>query len=521
MPTTTITPSTSSAPFRRPAPADASAGAPLPGSPRVAALLCALVLAAVGAAPAAGEQLQDKGSYWRLWSPPESGTGRMEYYCDIPKRVVETTDRAIRSKVFQIPCQLGHGGIPAGADLNIWHVGSGTAQQGSSGAWDYSYYHSDIRMYPGERGTKRFGILINDDQGVEKAESFSFALKWSTKVGYPPFWFTINESLHTFTVHIDDDDEFHLSVSPDAVSESGGGQTVTVTATNTSGAKLSEARVLDVQVGSSSDLAVEGTDYQNVGNFNITIPKGSSSATGTFTLTPVDDAHLEAGERITVSASGYTQINGHKLTPRVRGTGLWLTDSETIALSATPDVNEGGGAQTVTVTATASGTAQRAIPLTISVGKSGDAAVSGTDYHAVSDFTLTIPSGSSTGTATFQLAPINDTISENDETVSITGSANYGGTITDASVKILDNDVVLSLNPSSVGEEAGAKTVTVTAKVKTARSVAHTVTASVGQPGDRALSGTDYAPSRASRSRSRPTRPAALRRSRSPRATIM
>ena len=416
----------------------------------------------------------------------------MDYYCDIPKRVVETTNRAIRSKVFQIPCRVGRRRHPAGAEVWIWSTGSATATNGSSGNWDYNFYHSYLKMYPGDRGTQRLGFRINDDQGVEKAETFSFALKWSTKVGYPPFWFTVNESLHTFTVHIDDDDEFHLSVSPDNISESGGGQWVTVTATNTSGAKLSEDRWLNIQVGNSNDHAVEGTDYQSTNDFRLRIPKGKSSAQTRLLLTPIDDAHLEAGERITLSGSGSSQINGRTLTPRVRGTGLWITDSETITLSATPDVNEGGGAQTVTVTATASGTAQRAIPLTISVGKSGDAAVSGTDYHAVSDFTLTIPSGSSSGTATFQLTPINDTTLENDETVSISGRANYGGTITDASVKILDNDVQLSLNPSSTGEEAGAKTITVTAKVKTARSTAQTVTVSVGKPGDQATEGTDY-----------------------------
>ena len=128
-----LTFSTCPTPDRRPgAPAPRR---PLLGSPRAAALLGALVLAAVGAAPAAGDptQLEDKGSYWRLWSPPEPNTTRKEYHCDIPKRVVETTNRAIRSKVFQIPCKLGHGGIPAGAEVWIWSTGSATATNGSSG----------------------------------------------------------------------------------------------------------------------------------------------------------------------------------------------------------------------------------------------------------------------------------------------------------------------------------------------------------------------------------------------------
>ena len=448
-----------------------------------------------GATAMSSKHIQDKGTYWRLWSPPDPVTNRYEYYCDISKRVVETTNRAIRSKLFQIPCKVHQGGIPAGAVVEMWASGSSTATNGSSGDWDYNFYHTKFTMYPGDSGTQRLSFNINDDQGAEAAESFQFAVKWTTKVGYPPFWFTLNESVHTMTVNIDDDDDFQLTVSPESVAEGGGAKIVTVTATNASGAALAEARKISVQVGTTGDLAVEGTDYQTVNNFDITIPKGSSSGTGTFTLTPIDDAHLEAGERISLSGSGSTQINGRTLTPRVRGAGLWLTDNETITLSATPDIDEGGGTQTVTVTATASGTAERAIPLTISVGKSGDSAASGTDYNAVADVTLTIPSGSKSGTATVQITPVNDTTQENDETITISGSAgDYGlsSAIADTSVKIFDNDVLLALSPASVGEEGGAQSVTVTARAKTARAASRALTVSVGKLGDQAVSGTDY-----------------------------
>ena len=195
------------------------------GSPRAAALLAALVLAAVGAATAAADsQIQDKGSYWRLWSPPEPTTKRYEYFCDIPKRIVETTNRAVRSKLLQIPCKLHQGGIPAGAVVEMYAAGSSTATNGSSGNWDYNFYHSKLKMYPGDKGTQRLQFRIHDDQSAEGAEYFQFALKWSTKVGYPPFWWTLNESVHTLTVYIDDDDEYDLSVSPGQVWEEAGDQ---------------------------------------------------------------------------------------------------------------------------------------------------------------------------------------------------------------------------------------------------------------------------------------------------------
>ena len=134
--------------------------------------------------------IQDKGTYWRLWSPPDPVTNRYEYYCDISKRVVETTNNAVRSKVFQIPCKVHQGGIPAGAVVEMWATGSSTATNGSSGDWDYNFYHTRFTMYPGDRGTQRLSFRINDDQGAEAAESFQFGLKWTTKIGYPPFWFT-------------------------------------------------------------------------------------------------------------------------------------------------------------------------------------------------------------------------------------------------------------------------------------------------------------------------------------------
>ena len=57
----------------------------------------------------------------------------------------------------------------------------------------------------------------------------------------------------------------------------------------------------------------------------------------------------------------------------------------------------------------------------MSVG--GGSATSGTDYTAVSDFTVTIPKESASGTGTFTLTPTNDAIAEGDETIDVTGTA--------------------------------------------------------------------------------------------------
>ena len=446
-----------------------------------------------GGATASSSQIKDNGSSITIYSPKDPVLGRMEYQCTIPKRVTETADTSLRFKHFQIACGARPGAIRAGAVAEFWSSGSATATKGSSGDWDYEFFNQKTKFWPGDKSIQRLGFRINDDELTEGPEYFQFSLKWTTKVGlgWLGIWLTLNESVHTVTVWIDDDDEYNLSVAPASVTEAGGAKTVTVTASVADDAVLAEARTLNIQVGKSGDLAVEGTDYRNVGNFDVTIPKGSNKGTGTFTLTPVVDAHLEPNERITVAGSGKSDINGKVLRPRVNSAALWLSDSSVVALSASPAVNEGGGSQTVTVTATSTGTAQRATPVTVSVGKSGDAAVEGTDYQAVSDFTVTIPSGSKTGTGTFSITPINDTAVEDDETITLSGTI-PGGTVTDGSLTLLDNDVTLALSPASTGEEAGAKTVTVTARAKTARTAARALTVSVGKVGDSAEAGTDY-----------------------------
>ena len=59
---------------------------------------------------------------------------------------------------------------------------------------------------------------------------------------------------------------------------------------------------MTVVVGSGT--ATEGTDFASVADFTITIPAGSASATGTFTLDPTEDA-IDEGAGETVSIDGF------------------------------------------------------------------------------------------------------------------------------------------------------------------------------------------------------------------------
>ena len=250
---------------------------------------------------------------------------------------------------------------------------------------------------------------------------------------------------------------------------------------------------MTISVGGTG-TATSGTDYAAVTNFDLTISKGQTSGTATFTLTPTDDTLVEGNETIGVAgtATGLT----------VNGADLTLTDDDAAAvvnLSLNPSsVGEGDSAKTVTVTAAFSNTNTytAAKTVTVTVGGSGTA-TSGTDYTAVSNFDVTIDAGKTSGTATFTLTPTQDTLVEGNETIGVAGSAT-GLTVNKADLTLTDDDaapeVNFSLNPSSVSEGASGTSVTVTATFSNSSTYGadKKVTVSVGGSGT-ATSGTDYA----------------------------
>ena len=328
-------------------------------------------------------------------------------------------------------------------------------------------------------GTGTFTLTPTQDTSAEGSESVGI---------------TGSGTLMTVTgtsLNITDDDTrtIDLSVDKTTVGEGEGATTVTVTATAKSA--VTEATKVTVSVGASGDGATSGTDYTAVADFDITIAANTTSKTGTFTLTPTDDSTYEAEESVSVSGSASPHtVNGTSLAiGNNDGIGITLTTSPT-------SVVEGAGATSVTVTATAAKTTLAAIDVAVSVGKSTDTATEGTDYPTVKDFTLTIPKGKTKGTATFTLIPNSDKkTSESDETISVEGSSSPH-TVTGASLTLSNatasNPITLSVSPSSVGEAAGATTVTVTAKMKTSFVASTDMTVTVGTSGS-ATSGTDYA----------------------------
>ena len=282
-----------------------------------------------------------------------------------------------------------------------------------------------------------------------------------------------------------------LTTAPTSVGEDDSATEVTVTATLGGSVTLASATEVTVSVGGGS--ATSGTDYTAVADFTLTIAATDSTGTGTFTLTPTQDSVSEGDETIDVTGTA----GDFTVTPAE----MTLTDDETaprtIALTTDPtSVVEDDSATEVTVIATLGGsvTLSSATEVTVSVG--GGSATSGTDYTAVADFTLTIAATESSGTGTFTLTPTQDSVSEDDETIDVTGAAG-DFTVTKAEMTLTDDEtaptaIALTTAPTSVREDASATEVTVTATLGGSVTLAGATEVTVSVGGGTATSGTDY-----------------------------
>ncbi len=235
-----------------------------------------------------------------------------------------------------------------------------------------------------------------------------------------------------------------------------------------------------MRVSVGGGTADSGTDYAAVTPFDVTIPPGAASGTGSFTLTPTQDVLSEGSETLDVTgASGDITVTKAEIT---------LTDDDDApgGITLTVDestVAEDAAATTVTVTAAVDGTTRYKDATTVRVSVGGGTADSGTDYAAVTPFDVTIPPGAASGTGSFTLTPTQDVLSEGSETLDVTG-ASGDITVTKAEITLTDDDdapgATLVLTPATIGESGDDNASTVTATLSGASSEAVTLTVSAG-----------------------------------------
>ena len=357
----------------------------------------------------------------------------------------------------------------------------GTATQGT----DYTENTAALDFVGAAGETVSFTVPTTDDVDIEVDETFTVGL-------------TVSGTSHAVTATstatgsiLDDDGQvtaaadknFTVTVQNGTVNEASSGQTVTVRVQDNSHFNRGWDLTGTLEVGKSGDGATEGTDYETVADQSFEIAQGSTEASVSFTLTPKQDTAAEGNETITLTAkaSGYQD----------RSMTMTLTDDEITLTSNVSSVTEGDAARTVTVTATGASTLGSARTVSVQVGNSSDGATEGTDYATVANFNVTIAANAGSGTGTFTLTPTDDTTQESAESISITGSISGGATVIASSITLNDNDIALSVNPSTVSEDAAATSVTVTATAGV-NSTTRTVRVSVGSSSDSPTEGTDY-----------------------------
>ena len=337
-------------------------------------------------------------------------------------------------------------------------------------------------------GSGTFSLSLVDDSVFEGSEVLM--------VNVSSAGFTVNPSAVNVTI-VDNDVKparIVLVSNVSSVSESGGAVVFNVSAAFSGSVVLTEDT--DVTVSVASGTAFSGVDFDAVSDFNVTILAGMLSGSGTFSLSVVDDNTFEGQEALSISgdASGFTisaitlNINDDDTAPS--SVGLSLDRSS---------VSEGDGLVVFNVSAAFSGNVVLTEDTNVTVSIADDTAVSGSDFGAVSDFNVTIPAGSLSGSGTFSLSVVDDTVFEGPETLSVSGNSS-GLTVSPSSITITiqENDlrptqIVLTSNPSSSNENSGTTTINISAKFPDGSAVLPVDTnVSVSVLGGTAASGVDF-----------------------------
>lgn len=221
---------------------------------------------------------------------------------------------------------------------------------------------------------------------------------------------------------------------------------------------------------------------------NISIPAGSVSAN--ISMSIVDDTLIEPTETIILTLGAPTNATLGAATIHTKS----ITDNEAASVLqwtlASQQVGEAAGTVNVQASLSAALAVSTTFPFTVS-----GTATSVTDHNLLSG-SLTIPAGSLTATASFQI--VNDTAFEGNETVVLTMGNPSPSTInlgsrTIHTLTITDDEsapvVNFTLAASSVSEAVGTASValTLSAPSSTALSFPYTVSGTATNPADHTL----------------------------------
>ncbi len=263
---------------------------------------------------------------------------------------------------------------------------------------------------------------------------------------------------------LDDDDpgQVQLSVTPTIVHEENETQTITITGTIASGQAFSEDRIIPLSVRGSGQPHV--VDFEPVADLELIFTTDHVAATVTFDILPIDDLEFESNETLTISSTD--MIVEAPVTLQL------INDDERpegITLSTFPEsIREDTGPTVVTVTASVKGgtryTTSQEIPLTIT--NTGEP--NSVQSLPITGVILTIPAGEASGTIEVEVTPQNNNLYQPNGMLTIGSESNI---VLNSSMIRLENDDVkpagisVSLDPSTISEDAGEIEITLTVQV--------------------------------------------------------
>ena len=260
---------------------------------------------------------------------------------------------------------------------------------------------------------------------------------------------------------VDEDFDFDLTASTGFITEDGGTQSVTVTATIPEEGTADTAMTLSLWLvrpdgETASSLALGGTT-------SLTIAKDADRGTAVITITPTDDETYQGNRTVKVMAT----IGDKDISPA----SIELRDDEkapTVELQTEPStLAEEGGVRDVTVTATLSNTAAMDMEVAISISDADD--IDGVDFETSELEKIVVPAGKMEMSATLTVTPDNNTTYDGDATIVITHDPNAvteGDEVT-AEIKLVDDDfdIHLSASPDFIDEDGGEQSVVITASL--------------------------------------------------------
>ena len=239
------------------------------------------------------------------------------------------------------------------------------------------------------------------------------------------------------------------------------------------GAVRSSDTVVRLVLGGTAEA---GADYVVAPPLpQIIIPAGQVEGSTMVVIDPLDDS-IDEGTSETIVISGTASGGLDVFDDRNANLALTITDDDTAptAFTLTTDrsrVHEAGPNVTMQVTATLVGSTTLSTDTTVELSlHSSSSAEEDKDYRLSPDppGNITIPAGAISGAKTIRVLPIQDSLSEVAEDIVINGSSTNFVDAVQTTITLTDDDSMptslsLSVNPSSIIESAGTRSVRVTA----------------------------------------------------------